>query len=146
MSKAQPGDPRSNQLLGTLETASRKRIDPHLEPIKLKLGDLVARLAVLRHRQEAVRRLLDAALDRGPGQYKRAKAIRGGLAIRRPRMPTSNDRKLHAFGKRIAMCSHITASDNPVLAPVGCARFVESLIWVSAPWANSPLVLHSRAT
>jgi CRP-like cAMP-binding protein len=41
MSKAQPGDPRSNQLLGALETASRKRIDPHLEPIKLKLGDLV---------------------------------------------------------------------------------------------------------
>ena len=41
MSKAQPGDPRSNQLLGALETASRKRIDPHLEPIKLKLGHLV---------------------------------------------------------------------------------------------------------
>jgi hypothetical protein len=27
---------RSNRLLGALETASRKRIDPHLEPIKLK--------------------------------------------------------------------------------------------------------------
>jgi len=32
---------RSNRLLGALETASRKRIDPHLEPIKLKLGDIV---------------------------------------------------------------------------------------------------------
>jgi CRP-like cAMP-binding protein len=31
----------SNQLLGALETASRKRIDPHLQPIELKLGDLV---------------------------------------------------------------------------------------------------------
>jgi hypothetical protein len=30
-------------------------------------------------------------------------------------MPTSNDRKLHAFGKRIAVCSHITPSGNPVL-------------------------------
>jgi len=32
---------RSNQLLSALETSSRKRIDPHLEPIKLKLGDIV---------------------------------------------------------------------------------------------------------
>lgn len=31
----------SNQLLGALETSSRKRIDPHLEPIEFKLGDLV---------------------------------------------------------------------------------------------------------
>jgi CRP-like cAMP-binding protein len=30
-----------NQLLNALEAASRKRIDPHLEPIKLKLGDIV---------------------------------------------------------------------------------------------------------
>jgi hypothetical protein len=30
-------------------------------------------------------------------------------------MPTSNDLKLHALEKRIAMCSHITASDNLVL-------------------------------
>jgi CRP-like cAMP-binding protein len=36
-----PGDVRSNQLLGALEAASRKRIDPHLEPIELKLGALV---------------------------------------------------------------------------------------------------------
>jgi hypothetical protein len=32
---------RSNQLLGALEAASRKRIEPHLEPIKLELGDIV---------------------------------------------------------------------------------------------------------
>ena len=30
-----------NRLLGALETASRQRIDPHLEPIKLKLGVIV---------------------------------------------------------------------------------------------------------
>src|SRR5512132_2932633 len=34
-------DVRSNQLLGALETASRKRIFPHLEPIELKLGAVV---------------------------------------------------------------------------------------------------------
>jgi CRP-like cAMP-binding protein len=41
MAKTQRNDVRSNQLLGALELASRKRIGPHLEPIKLKLGDLV---------------------------------------------------------------------------------------------------------
>ena len=41
MSKDQRNDAQSNQLLGAMETASRKRIEPHLEPIKLKLGDVV---------------------------------------------------------------------------------------------------------
>src|SRR5580693_3215932 len=35
------GNALSNQLLAVLETASRKRIDPHLEPITLKLGAIV---------------------------------------------------------------------------------------------------------
>jgi CRP-like cAMP-binding protein len=35
------GNALSNQLLGALEPASRKRIDPHLEPIELKLGAVV---------------------------------------------------------------------------------------------------------
>jgi CRP-like cAMP-binding protein len=39
--KAQRDNARDNRLLGALETASRKRIDPHLEPIKLKLGTIV---------------------------------------------------------------------------------------------------------
>jgi len=34
-------DLRSNRLLGALEPASRKRLDPHLEPIEFKLGDMV---------------------------------------------------------------------------------------------------------
>jgi CRP-like cAMP-binding protein len=41
MSKDQSDDARSNRLLGALETASRKRIDRHLEPIRLKLGAIV---------------------------------------------------------------------------------------------------------
>jgi CRP-like cAMP-binding protein len=35
------GELRSNQLLGAMEAASRKRIAPHLEPIRLKLGSVV---------------------------------------------------------------------------------------------------------
>jgi CRP-like cAMP-binding protein len=42
MTKAQTDhDLRSNRLLGALEPASRKRIDPHLEPVEFKLGDMV---------------------------------------------------------------------------------------------------------
>src|SRR5512141_2912736 len=35
------GEVRSNQLLGALQTASLKRIEPHLEPIQFKLGAVV---------------------------------------------------------------------------------------------------------
>ena len=38
MAEAQKEHARSNLLLGALETSSRERIDPHLEPITLKLG------------------------------------------------------------------------------------------------------------
>src|SRR5580692_3197121 len=41
MSGGQRDHARSNRLLGALETASRQRIDPHLEPIRLKLGVIV---------------------------------------------------------------------------------------------------------
>src|SRR5664280_1948343 len=34
-------EPQGNRLLGALEPSSRKRIDPHLEPVKLKLGAMV---------------------------------------------------------------------------------------------------------
>jgi CRP-like cAMP-binding protein len=34
-------DTQSNQLLGALDAACRQRIDPHLEPIKLRLGAVV---------------------------------------------------------------------------------------------------------
>jgi CRP-like cAMP-binding protein len=38
MSKVKKDEARTNRLLGAMETASRKRIDAHLEPIELKLG------------------------------------------------------------------------------------------------------------
>ena len=41
MPKAHQNDVHSNQLLGAMETANRKRIESHLEPINLKLGDVV---------------------------------------------------------------------------------------------------------
>ncbi len=41
MPKSERHRERSNRLLGAFEAASRKRIDPHLEPITLKLGALV---------------------------------------------------------------------------------------------------------
>lgn len=34
-------DLRSNRLLGALEPDSRRRLDPHLEPVDFKLGDMV---------------------------------------------------------------------------------------------------------
>jgi CRP-like cAMP-binding protein len=48
--KARGGDARTNRLLAAFETASRMRIDPHLEPIKLKLGSIVCEAGgLLRH-------------------------------------------------------------------------------------------------
>jgi CRP-like cAMP-binding protein len=41
MSQTQRDKARSNRLLGALETASRTRIDSHLEPVSLKLGVIV---------------------------------------------------------------------------------------------------------
>src|ERR1700692_3886283 len=41
MSVSRITEPQGNRLLGALEPSSRKRIDPHLEPIKLKLGAVV---------------------------------------------------------------------------------------------------------
>jgi CRP-like cAMP-binding protein len=50
MSDGQREHARSNRLLGALETASRKRIESHLEPIKLKLGAIVCEAGgVLQH-------------------------------------------------------------------------------------------------
>jgi CRP-like cAMP-binding protein len=50
MSKVQGSDARGNWLLGALETASRARIEPHLEPVTLKLGAVVCEAGgLLRH-------------------------------------------------------------------------------------------------
>jgi len=50
LSKPQRDNVQNNQLLGALEAASRARLDPHLEPIKLKLGAVVCEAGgVLKH-------------------------------------------------------------------------------------------------
>jgi CRP-like cAMP-binding protein len=41
MAKGQRDHARSNRLLGAMEAVSRKRLGPHLEPVKLKLGAIV---------------------------------------------------------------------------------------------------------
>jgi hypothetical protein len=77
----------------------------------------------------------DARARCGSGQYKRAKgewATRGALATCQPRMASSNDRWLYAFERRIATCSHITASDNLVRERWGAyCREVLRLGWVN---------------
>src|ERR1700678_3712716 len=50
MAEGQRDRERSNRLLGALEAVSRNLIDPHLEPIKLKLGVVVCEAGgVLKH-------------------------------------------------------------------------------------------------
>jgi CRP-like cAMP-binding protein len=51
VSKGQPSDgARGNRLLGAMESASLSRITPHLEPVVLKLGDVVCEAGgVLKH-------------------------------------------------------------------------------------------------
>jgi CRP-like cAMP-binding protein len=51
MSKGQPSDgARGNRLLGAMEAASLARITPHLDPVVLKLGDVVCEAGgVLKH-------------------------------------------------------------------------------------------------
>jgi hypothetical protein len=41
MLKVKRAEARTNRLLGAMEAASIDRIDPHLEPIELKLGAVV---------------------------------------------------------------------------------------------------------
>src|SRR6202023_4101310 len=41
MSVARIAEPKGNRLLGALEPFSRKRIEPHLEPVRLQLGAMV---------------------------------------------------------------------------------------------------------
>jgi len=93
MSKAHRDDARSNQLLGALETASRKRIDPHLEPIKLKLGDIVC---------EAGGLLKHAYFPQG-GVLSLLTVLENGSAIE-----TANIGREGAFGLFAAMYSRVS--------------------------------------
>ncbi len=93
MSEAHRNIARSKRLLGALETASRKLIDPHLEPIKLKLGDIVCEAGgLLKHAyfpQGAVLSLLTV--------------LKNGSAIE-----TANIGREGAFGLFAAMYSRVS--------------------------------------
>ena len=87
------GESRGNQLLGAMETASRSRIDPHLEPITLKLGAVVCEAGgLLKHAyfpQGAVLSLLTV--------------LENGAAIE-----TANIGREGAFGLFAAMYSRVS--------------------------------------
>src|SRR5476649_919261 len=92
-SKGQRGDERSNRLLGALETTSRERIDPHLEPIKLKLGAVVC---------EAGGLLKHAYFPQG-GVLSILTVLENGAAIE-----TANIGREGAFGLFAAMYSRVS--------------------------------------
>src|SRR5271163_1852243 len=93
MAKDERNAARSNRLHGALETSSRQRIDPHLEPIKLKLGDIVCEAGgLLKHAyfpQGAVLSLLTV--------------LKNGSAIE-----TANIGREGAFGLFAAMYSRVS--------------------------------------
>src|SRR3984885_14654283 len=93
MSEGQREHARSNRLHGAFEASSRKRIDPHLEPIKLKLGAIVCEAGgLLKHAyfpQGAVVALLTV--------------LENGSAIE-----TANIGREGAFGLFAAMCSRVS--------------------------------------
>src|SRR5471032_1027306 len=93
MAKAQRNGAQSNQLLGALETASRKRIDPHLEPIKHKLGAVVC---------EAGGLLKHAYFPQG-GVLSLLTVLENGSAIE-----TANIGREGAFGLFAAMYSRVS--------------------------------------
>jgi CRP-like cAMP-binding protein len=92
-SKAQRDDAQSNRLLGALETVSRKRIDPHLEPVKLKLGAVVC---------EAGGLLKHAYFPQG-GVLSLLTVLENGSAIE-----TANIGREGAFGLFAAMYSRVS--------------------------------------
>src|SRR6202165_5355769 len=93
MAEGQREHARSNRLLGALEPSSRKRLDPHLEPIKLKLGAIVCEAGgLLKHAyfpQGAVLSLLTV--------------LENGAAIE-----TANIGREGAFGLFAAMYSRVS--------------------------------------
>src|ERR1700694_5047254 len=93
MAEGQREHARSNRLLGALETASRNRIDPHLEPIKLKLGAIVC---------EAGGPLKHAYFPQG-GVLSLLTVLENGSAIE-----TANIGSEGAFGLFAAMYSRVS--------------------------------------
>jgi CRP-like cAMP-binding protein len=93
MAKAQRNGAQGNQLLGALETASRKRIDPHLEPITHRLGHVVCEAGgILKH----------AYFPQG-GVLSLLTVLENGSAIE-----TANIGREGAFGLFAAMYSRVS--------------------------------------
>jgi CRP-like cAMP-binding protein len=93
MSEGQKDHARRNRLLGALETASRKRIEPHLEPITLRLGAVVC---------EAVGLLKHAYFPEG-SVLSLLTVLENGSAIE-----TANIGREGAFGLFAAMYSRVS--------------------------------------
>jgi hypothetical protein len=93
MAEGQKDHARSNRLLGALETVSRKRIDPYLEPIKPKLGVIVC---------EAGGLLKHAYFPRG-AVLSLLTVLENGSAIE-----TANIGREGAFGLFAAMYSRVS--------------------------------------
>lgn len=96
MSESQRNAARSNCLLGALETASRKRIDALLEPVNLKLGDVVC---------EAGGLLKHAYFPQG-SVVSMLTVLKKGSAVETSN--TANIGPEGAFGLFAAMCSRVS--------------------------------------
>jgi len=107
MAKTQIDHPQKNQLLGALEPASLRRIAPHLEPVKVKLGTVVCDAGgILKHAyfpEGAVLSLLTVMED--------------GNAIE-----TSNIGREGAFGLFAAMYSRVSFNRSLVQFAGGVLR------------------------
>jgi CRP-like cAMP-binding protein len=97
MPKAQTDEAQNNRLLGALEPASRSRIDPHLQPVTLKLGAVVC---------EAGGQLKHAYFPQG-SVLSLLTVLENGSAIE-----TANIGREGAFGLFAAMYSRV--SFNPI--------------------------------
>jgi CRP-like cAMP-binding protein len=93
MFKGQTGETRGNRLLGSMEADSRARIEPHLEPIELKLGEVVC---------EAGGLLMHAYFPQG-AVLSLLTVLENGSAIE-----TANIGREGAFGLFAAMYSRVS--------------------------------------
>ena len=107
MSKSQKVDAQRNWLIGAMENSSRKRITPHLEPVQLKLGDIVC---------EAGGLLKHAYFPQG-GVLSLLTVLENGSAIE-----TANIGREGAFGLFAAMYSRVSFNRCLVQLESGIVR------------------------
>ena len=115
MFKGQTGETRGNRLLGAMEADSRARIEPHLEPIELKLGAVVC---------EAGGLLKHAYFPQG-NVLSLLTVLENGSAIE-----TANIGREGAFGLFAAMYSRVSFNRCLVQFEGGMARCPIELLQV----------------